>query len=130
MIQSLMMVAGERSGDIYGARLAAAIRTRLPDAEIFGCGGDLMRAAGVRTVVDSHQFAMVGITEVVSGLPRAYRGFQALLDEAGRRRPDAAILIDSPSLNIRLAGRLTPEDLSPEMRSDLTEVYRRWLADG
>lgn len=31
---------------------------------------------------------------------------------------------------IRLAGRLTPEDLSPEMRSDLTEVYRRWLADG
>jgi anti-sigma factor RsiW len=31
---------------------------------------------------------------------------------------------------IRLAGRLEPEDLSPEMRSDLTEVYRRWLADG
>jgi anti-sigma factor RsiW len=31
---------------------------------------------------------------------------------------------------VRLAGRLEPEDLSPEMRSDLTEVYRRWLADG
>ena len=31
---------------------------------------------------------------------------------------------------IRLAGRLEPADLSPEMRSDLTEVYRRWLADG
>jgi anti-sigma factor RsiW len=31
---------------------------------------------------------------------------------------------------IRLAGRLEPEDLSPEMRSDLTEVYRRWLAGG
>ena len=31
---------------------------------------------------------------------------------------------------IQLAGRLEPEDLSPEMRSDLTEVYRRWLADG
>jgi anti-sigma factor RsiW len=31
---------------------------------------------------------------------------------------------------IRLAGRLEPDDLSPEMRSDLTEVYRRWLADG
>jgi anti-sigma factor RsiW len=31
---------------------------------------------------------------------------------------------------IRLAGRIEPEDLSPEMRSDLTEVYRRWLADG
>jgi lipid-A-disaccharide synthase len=106
MPQSVMMVAGERSGDIYGARLAAALRTRLPEAEIFGCGGDLMREAGVRTTVDSHQFAMVGITEVVSGLPRAYRRFHALLDEADRRRPEAAILIDSPSLNIRLAGQL------------------------
>jgi len=49
---------------------------------------------------------MVGITEVVSGLPRAYRGFHALLNEAERRRPELAILIDSPSLNIRLAKRL------------------------
>jgi anti-sigma factor RsiW len=31
---------------------------------------------------------------------------------------------------IRLAGRLTPEDLSPEMRSALTDVYRRWLTEG
>jgi lipid-A-disaccharide synthase len=104
--ETLMMVAGERSGDIYGARLAAALRARLPGIEIFGCGGELMRGAGVETIVDSHQFAMVGITEVVSGLPRAYRGFHALLDEAERRRPELAILIDSPSLNIRLAKRL------------------------
>jgi lipid-A-disaccharide synthase len=101
-----MMVAGERSGDIYGARLAAALRARLPEIEVFGCGGELMRGAGVETVVDSHEFAMVGITEVVSGLPRAYRGFHALLEEAERRRPELAILIDSPSLNIRLAKRL------------------------
>ena len=31
---------------------------------------------------------------------------------------------------IRLAGRLTPEDLTPEMRTDLTDLYRRWRADG
>jgi len=106
MTQSLMMVAGERSGDIYGARLAAALRERLPEIDLFGCGGELMRAAGVETVVDSHQFAMVGITEVISGLPRAYRSFHALLDEAERRRPELAVLIDSPSLNIRLAKQL------------------------
>jgi lipid-A-disaccharide synthase len=107
-----MMVAGERSGDIYGARLAAALRARLPEVEIFGCGGELMRGAGVKTIVDSHQFAMVGITEVVSGLPRAYRGFHALLDEAERRRPELAILIDSPSLNIRLAKRLKNREIT------------------
>jgi lipid-A-disaccharide synthase len=101
-----MMVAGERSGDIYGAELAAALRARLGEVEIFGCGGAEMRRAGVETVVDLRQFAMVGITEVVSGLPRAYRAFRRLMDEARRHPPTLAILIDSPSLNIRLAGRL------------------------
>ena len=102
----LMMVAGERSGDVYGARLAAALQERVPEVEIFGCGGEAMRHAGVRTVVDAHRFAMVGITEVIAGLPRAYRDFHRLLDEADRQRPPLAILIDSPSLNIRVAKQL------------------------
>src|SRR5437660_10072669 len=102
----LMIVAGEQSGDVYGARLATALEQRLPEIEIFGCGGDAIRHSGVETVADARCFAMVGITEVVSGLPQAYRAFQALLDEADRRRPRLAILIDSPSLNIRLAKQL------------------------
>jgi lipid-A-disaccharide synthase len=103
---SLMMVAGEHSGDVYGARLATALRERLPERDVFGCGGEAMRRAGVRTVVDAHEFAMVGITEVVSGLPRARRAFHRLLEEADRQRPQLAILIDSPSLNIRVAKQL------------------------
>lgn len=101
-----MMVAGEHSGDVYGARLAAALKERLPQAEIFGCGGEAMRSAGVRAVVDAHDFAMVGITEVISGLPRARRAFHRLLDDASRERPELAVLIDSPSLNIRVAREL------------------------
>src|SRR5204862_3360742 len=73
---------------------------------IFGCGGEAMRHAGVETTVDARQFALVGITEVVSVLPRAYRAFHELLDETDRRRPQLAVLIDSPSLNIRLAKQL------------------------
>src|SRR6266568_4863953 len=102
----LMIVAGERSGDVYGARLATALKHRLPEIEIFGCGGDAMRHAGVETVADARWFAMVGITEVISGLPQAYRAFHELLDETDRRRPRLAVLIDSPSLNIRLAKQL------------------------
>ena len=103
---SILMVAGERSGDIYGGQLASALRERLPEVEIFGCGGDEMRRGGAQTVVDAHQFAMVGITEVASGLPRAYRAFHRLLREAAIRKPQLAVLIDSPSLNMRLAKRL------------------------
>jgi lipid-A-disaccharide synthase len=102
----LMMVAGERSGDIYGAGLASALRSRLNNAEIFGCGGEAMRLAGVDTVVDAHQLTMIGITEIVGGLPRAYRAFHALLAEVDRRRPQLAVLIDFPDFNLRLAKQL------------------------
>jgi len=102
----LMIVAGERSGDIFGAGLAVALRSRLGEVAVFGCGGEEMRRAGVETVVDLSEFAMVGITEVVSRLPRAYRASQRLMQDARRRHPAMAILIDSPSLNMRLAPRL------------------------
>jgi lipid-A-disaccharide synthase len=107
---SLMMVAGERSGEVYGGELAGALRART-GVEIFGCGGEAMRKAGVDTPVDAREFAMVGITEVVSGLPRAYRAFHKLLKEVDRRKPQLAVLIDSPSLNLRLAKRLKQRNI-------------------
>ncbi|MHB8656022.1 MAG: lipid-A-disaccharide synthase [Terriglobia bacterium] len=104
--QSILIVAGERSGDIYGAELATALQARLPEIKIFGCGGDAMRKAGVDTTVDLRDFAMVGIAEVIKDLPRARRTFNLLLEEVERRKPGLAVLIDSPSLNLRLAKRL------------------------
>ncbi|MGH9378758.1 MAG: lipid-A-disaccharide synthase [Terriglobia bacterium] len=103
---TIMIVAGERSGDVYGGRLARELKSRESGIELFGCCGGVMRQAGVEPVVDASQFAMVGITEVISGLPRAYRAFHQLTKAAARRRPQLAVLIDSPSLNMRLAKRL------------------------
>jgi lipid-A-disaccharide synthase len=102
----LMIVAGERSGELFGAELALALRGRLHDPELFGCGGEAMRRAGVDTVVDAHQLTMIGITEVIGGLPRAYRAFHALLKEVDKRRPQLAVLIDFPDFNLRLAKQL------------------------
>ena len=102
----LLMVAGERSGDVYGAGLAAALRARLGEVDIFGCGGEAMRQAGVETPVDAHKISMAGIVEVVAGLPRVYRAFRTLLEEVDRRRPQLAVLIDFPDFNLRLAKRL------------------------
>jgi len=105
------MVAGERSGDLHGAELATALGPELHGVEIFGCGGEAMRAAGVEIVADLRDFAMVGITEVISGLPRARRAFHAILAEARRRPPALAVLIDAPSLNLRLAKQLKPRGI-------------------
>ncbi len=102
----ILIVAGERSGDVFGAGLAKGLQARLPGAEFFGGGGDAMRQAGVNTVVDAHAIAIAGITEVIEGIPRVYRAFHQLLEEVDRRRPQLAVLIDFPDFNLRLAKRL------------------------
>ena len=103
---AIMIVAGERSGDIYGAGLARALRARLAGLEVFGCGGDALRQAGADTVVDAHQLSLAGITEIISGIPRVYRAFHRLLEEVDHRQPQLAILIDFPDFNLRMARQL------------------------
>jgi lipid-A-disaccharide synthase len=104
----VLISAGEASGDHYGAELARALRRQVHDhqLEIFGLGGDEMRRAGCETVVDAHEIAVVGITEVISSLARIRRAFKHLLAETERRRPDVAVLIDFPDFNLRLAKQL------------------------
>ncbi len=99
----ILISAGEASGDLYAAELAAALRRRWPEAELFGCAGVRMRAAGVRAVVDAGSLSVVGIVEVASHLPRIYGEFRKLLRAAERERPEVAILTDSPSFHLRVA---------------------------
>lgn len=102
----ILISAGEASGDTYGAQLIDAIRRRDPSAEFFGAGGDHMRAAGCDTVVDAKDLAVVGISEILSHLPKIYSLFRRLVAEADRRRPDVAVVIDSPAFNWRVARQM------------------------
>jgi lipid-A-disaccharide synthase len=74
--------------------------------EFFGVGGERMRAAGCDTVVDAKNLAVVGITEILSHLPKIYGLYQRLIREADRRKPDLAIVIDSPAFNWRVARQM------------------------
>jgi lipid-A-disaccharide synthase len=91
---------------MYGAQLIEALRRRDPLLEFFGAGGERMRDAGCDTVVDANDLAVVGITEIFSHLPRIYGLFHRLVAEADRRRPDLAIVIDSPAFNWRVARQM------------------------
>ena len=102
----ILISAGEASGEKYGAQLIDALRRRDPSLEFFGVGGDRMRAAGCDTVVDAKDLAVVGISEIVSHLPKIYGLFHKLIAEADRRHPDLAIVIDSPAFNWRVAGKM------------------------
>jgi lipid-A-disaccharide synthase len=104
----LMMVAGEASGDRHGAALAQALQRLYPEIafEIFGAGGEEMRAAGVETLVDAREVAIIGIPEIVRGLGKLYGAYRKLLKAASQRRPEAVVLIDWPDFNMRLARAL------------------------
>jgi len=104
--QELLVVAGEASGDLHGARLVTELRRLVPDLSFFGLGGDELRAAGLDSVAHSSEISVVGITEVLRILKRARELFAALLAEVDRRRPAAAVLIDFPDFNLRLAKEL------------------------
>ncbi|HYL16447.1 MAG TPA: lipid-A-disaccharide synthase, partial [Terriglobales bacterium] len=102
----ILISAGEASGEMYGAQLIEALRRRDPAMEFFGVGGERMRALGCDTVVDSNDLAVVGITEILSHLAKIYRRFDELIAEADKRRPDLAVVIDSPAFNWRVARQM------------------------
>ncbi|MFL6290888.1 MAG: lipid-A-disaccharide synthase [Thermoanaerobaculia bacterium] len=109
--KELLVVAGEASGDLHGARLVSELRRLVPGLVTFGLGGDELEAAGLEAVAHSSEVAVVGITEVLRLLPRIKQVFAALLSEVDRRRPDAAVLIDFPDFNLRLARELEKRGL-------------------
>jgi lipid-A-disaccharide synthase len=105
-MKRILISAGEASGELYAVGLMRALKQRMPDVEFFGVGGEGMKAAGCDVIVDSKHLSVVGITEIVSHLPRLYREFRKLIREAEHRKPDAAIVIDSPAFNFKVAREL------------------------
>jgi lipid-A-disaccharide synthase len=111
----ILISAGEASGEMYGAQLMEALQrlkgkspvtTHNESPEFFGVGGDRMRAAGCDTVVDARDLAVVGISEILSHLPKIWGLFHKLIAEADKRKPDLAIVIDSPAFNWRVARQM------------------------
>jgi lipid-A-disaccharide synthase len=101
-----MIVAGEPSGDAHAAALVNALREKEKRLECFGATGPLLRAAGVETVVDSDELAIMGILEVTHALPKFLKAFRQLKQAAFERSPDAVVLVDWPEFNLRLATAL------------------------
>jgi lipid-A-disaccharide synthase len=102
----IFLSAGEASGEHYGAALIPAIRQIIPDAEFFGLGGQRMEALGFRRVVRAEDVAVMGITEVILHMPHIYREYRKLKASIREERPDLAILIDFPDVNLSLARHL------------------------
>ncbi len=102
-VKNVMMIAGETSGDLHGAMLVKALRRKAQRLFVYGIGGEAMRAAGVRVVIDAATLSVVGITEVISRLATIRRALAAAKQMLRRLSPDLLILIDFPDFNLHVA---------------------------
>ncbi len=104
MSRNLLVVAGEASGDMYGAALVREIRKLDGAIETWGCGGDRMRGEGVEILYDAREFSVLGFTEVFTRIPVFLRALSRMKRSIEERKPSAVVLIDFPGFNLRLAG--------------------------
>lgn len=103
---TILIVAGEVSGDIHAGNLLHELKKTDPAVDAFGVGGERLSGEGFDAVASTDDLAHMGLVEVVRELPRIRRVLLDLVGEAERRRPDVAVLVDSPDFNLRLAERL------------------------
>ncbi len=106
MNQTLLVVAGEDSGDLHGAELLRELKARRPELRIIGVGGPRMTPYLDRKLADVQDLAVVGFIEVIRHLPRLNRLFKEILAAAREEGISAALLIDYPGFNLRLARAL------------------------
>ncbi|MEO5509639.1 MAG: lipid-A-disaccharide synthase [Longimicrobiales bacterium] len=100
----IFLSAGEPSGDLHGAALARSLKRRWPDAVLYGLGGPLMQAEGVRLIAHVDDLAVMGFAEVLGRLPFFIDLLSSVRSLLRRDRPDLVIPIDYPGFNLRLAG--------------------------
>lgn len=102
MSKKIVILAGEASGDMYGAQLVAALRTYQPDLQFLGMGSSKMAAAGVELIVNANDVSVVGAVEVLTHFPAIYRAAKKLKALLRHEKPDLLILIDFPDFNFHI----------------------------
>lgn len=106
MEKSVLVVAGEVSGDLHAAHVVRAAKARSPETVFWGIGGDALLAEGVDLLQHSDRMSVMGLAEVL----KHYRFFKGVIKqvmaEVDKRKPDVALLVDYPGFNLRLAGAL------------------------
>jgi len=106
MTRRVAIVAGEASGDLLGAALIRAVRSRCPDTHFYGIAGPQMQAAGATTLVAMEKLSVRGYVEAMRSLPELLRIRSRLAAQLVAEKPDLFIGIDAPDFNLGLETRL------------------------
>jgi lipid-A-disaccharide synthase len=99
----LFLSTADASGDMHAAAFVEALRKRVPELDVFGLGGSALAAAGFRSLVAQSEIAIAGLVEVLGSAPRVLGAYTRLRRALTTERPDLAVFVDSPDLNLPLA---------------------------
>lgn len=99
----LCILAGEESGDIYGAQLALTLRSLEPGVVLKGMGGSRMKDAGVEMLVDTRSLGAIGFIENHNKLSAFLKTLKSLKSHLASNHYDALVCIDFPEMNLRVA---------------------------
>lgn len=105
-MKNILIIAAENSAENYGTQIIEEFQKNKTPAHFFGIGGDKFLAHGVDVLVHNKELAIVGIIEVISSIAKLKRCMSTLVKAARDRKADAALLIDYPDFNIRMAKKL------------------------
>jgi lipid-A-disaccharide synthase len=106
LTSTILLSAGDASGDLHAASLVRAIRERRPDVRFFGLGGIEMEKAGVELVADQKDLAVGGLVELAGSVLRLVRAWRRMLIALREIEPDLVILVDSGGFNLPFARRV------------------------
>jgi lipid-A-disaccharide synthase len=101
--ERVLMIAGEASGDAHGAGVVKALKSRNPNIDIFGIGGDNMQNAGMKVIYHIREMSFMGFAEVIKHLPLIRSVEKTLARLIELKKPDVVVLIDYPGFNLRFA---------------------------
>jgi lipid-A-disaccharide synthase len=119
---SILLIAGEPSGDQLAAELVRALRRRTAPLEtrFFGAGGPAMAAAGVEILCDLTAHSVIGPADALRQLGRFRRAFRQLSEAARERTPDVVIGVDFGAFNLRFLKAIT------EMTRERSGPFQNW----
>ncbi len=100
----LAVLAGERSGDLLGADLIAAVKNAHGGpVELVGVGGEAMAAEGLNSLFDYQELSIIGFSAVIARLPQLIMRIRQTARAIIAAKPDALVIIDSPDFTHRVA---------------------------
>jgi len=104
--KSILIVAGEMSGDQHASKVMAAMLRHSPDIKFWGLGGEQMLIVGMDQLYSVERLSVTGFVEVIKHLSFFKEVMNAVVSRCEREKPDAAILLDYPGFNMRLGKKL------------------------